>query len=416
MELVESATHAKAKSERFITRFARVYTPAVVIAAALVALLPPLLGAGSFASWAYRALVLLVISCPCALVISVPLGYFGGIGGAARRGILVKGGTVLDALAKARCVAFDKTGTLTKGVFKVLGIKAAEGHKVDEVLELASLAESRSTHPIAASIREAARSRGLSDGTEDESSSLREIPGRGLVASIGERRVLVGNEALLREEGLSLPEAFLAEAQGGPFGGTRVFVAADGRLIGLIGIGDEAKEDSARALEALRGLGVRRTVMLTGDEVGGAMPIARELGIDEVHAGLLPERKLEIMEGVIAEARSGGGTAIFVGDGINDAPVLARADVGAAMGAGADAAVECADLILMNNEVSSVVEAIARAKRTRAIVMQNIVGALAIKAAFLALGILGIAVMWEAVIADVGVALLATMNSARAIR
>jgi Cd2+/Zn2+-exporting ATPase len=408
-ELVENASHTKARTERFITRFARVYTPIVVSAAALLAFVPPLLGAGSLASWAYRALVLLVISCPCALVISVPLGYFGGIGGAARRGILIKGGTVLDSLAKARSAVFDKTGTLTKGVFEVRSIEAAPGFTEDEVLELAAAAESRSRHPIASSIRSAARSRGLSDGTEDEASETRELAGRGMVARVGGRRVLAGNEALLREEGVALPGAM-------PAGLTTVLVASDGAYAGRIAIGDEAKADAARAIAALAAIGVDRSLILTGDAAQAAIPLAESLGIREVHAGLLPAGKLGILESVMADTRAKGGTTVFVGDGINDAPVLAGADVGIAMGAGADVAVDCADVVLMTDEPLRVAEAVSRARHTRRIVRQNIVGSLAIKAAFLLLGALGLAVMWEAVIADVGVALLATLNSTRAMR
>ena len=409
--LVEDAAHAKAKTERFITRFAKVYTPIVVGIAALLAFVPPLLGAGSLAQWAYRALVLLVISCPCALVISVPLGYFGGIGGAARRGILVKGGTVLDALAKARTVVFDKTGTLTKGVFEVRAVEAAPGFTESEVLELAAAAESRSRHPIAASIRRAAAGRGLSDGTEDEASEVREIAGRGILATIGDRRILAGNAGLLEAEGVALPAApAIAVARGS----TVVHVASDGRFAGRIYIGDEAKGDSASAIAELSALGVERSVVLTGDSEEAALPLAAGLGIREVHAGLLPEDKLAILGKIMEETRASGGTTLFVGDGINDAPVIAGADVGIAMGAGADVAVECADVVLMTDEPSRIAEALSRARRTRLIVRENIVGSLAIKAAFLVLGALGVAVMWEAVIADVGVALLATLNATRA--
>jgi len=409
--LVEDAAHAKAKTERFITRFAKVYTPIVVGIAALLAFVPPLLGAGSLAQWAYRALVLLVISCPCALVISVPLGYFGGIGGAARRGILVKGGTVLDALAKARTVVFDKTGTLTKGVFEVRAVEAAPGFTESEVLELAAAAESRSRHPIAASIRRAAAGRGLSDGTEDEASEVREIAGRGILATIGDRRILAGNAGLLEAEGVALPAApAIAVARGS----TVVHVASDGRFAGRIYIGDEAKGDSASAIAELSALGVERSVVLTGDSEEAALPLAAGLGIREVHAGLLPEDKLAILGKIMGETRASGGTTLFVGDGINDAPVIAGADVGIAMGAGADVAVECADVVLMTDEPSRIAEALSRARRTRLIVRENIVGSLAIKAAFLVLGALGVAVMWEAVIADVGVALLATLNATRA--
>jgi len=408
--LVEDAAHAKARTERFITRFAKVYTPIVVGLAALLAFVPPLLGAGSLAEWAYRALVLLVISCPCALVISVPLGYFGGIGGAARRGILVKGGTVLDSLAKARTVVFDKTGTLTKGVFEVRAVEAAPGFTEAEILELAAAAESRSRHPIAASIRRAAAGRGLSDGTEDEASEVREIAGRGILATVGGRRVLAGNAGLLEAEGVDMA----GDAGRAARGSTVVHVASDGKFAGRIYIGDEAKEDSASAIAALSALGVERSVVLTGDSEEAALPLAASLGIGEVHAGLLPEDKLRILGEVMEETRQAGGTTLFVGDGINDAPVIAGADVGIAMGAGADVAVECADVVLMTDEPSRIAEALSRARRTRLIVRENIVGSLAIKAAFLVLGALGVAVMWEAVIADVGVALLATLNATRA--
>ncbi|HOX48085.1 MAG TPA: heavy metal translocating P-type ATPase [Spirochaetales bacterium] len=407
-DLVENASHAKARTERFVTRFARVYTPIVVVLAALVAFLPPLLLGQSLAAWAYRALVMLVISCPCALVVSVPLGYFGGLGGAARRGILVKGATVLDALAEAKTVVFDKTGTLTKGVFKVLAVEPAAGRSEAELLELAAAAESRSRHPIAASIREAARERGLSDGTEDEASLVREFPGMGVVAELGGRRVVAGNARALELEGVGLG-AYEAE-------GTTVHVAVDGAYAGRLLIGDEAKPDAARAVAELARLGVGRSAMLTGDEEKAALPLAALLGVGEVHAGLLPGGKLAILERIIAETNAAGGKTIFVGDGVNDAPVLARADVGVAMGAGADAAVESADLVLMTDEPSRVAEAVARARRTRRIVRQNIVFSLAVKAGFLALGAMGVAVMWEAVIADVGVALLATLNATRAMR
>ncbi|HOX33430.1 MAG TPA: heavy metal translocating P-type ATPase [Spirochaetales bacterium] len=408
-ELVENASHAKARSERFVTRFAAVYTPIVCALAAVVAFLPPLVLPGaSLRDWLYRALVMLVISCPCALVISVPLGYFGGLGGAARRGILVKGSTVLDALAKARTAVFDKTGTLTEGKFRVLSIEPMPGTEEDALLSLAAAAESRSLHPIAASIREASAARGLSVGTEDEASEIREVAGAGVVATIGGRRVLAGNERLLQLE--AVPH----DSRG--IEGTTVDVAADGVYLGRILVGDLAKPDAAEAVEGLAALGVGRAVMLTGDAARAAAPIGAELGIGEVHAGLLPEGKLEKLERIIAETRATGGTTIFVGDGINDSPALALADVGIAMGAGADVAVESADVVLMTGEPSRVAEAVARARRTRRIVIQNIVFALGIKAAFLVLGAAGAAVMWEAVIADVGVALLATANSLRAMR
>ena len=408
-DLVENASHAKARSERFVTRFAKVYTPIVVALAAAVAFLPPLLIPGqSLRDWAYRALVMLVISCPCALVVSVPLGYFGGLGGAARRGILVKGSTVLDALAKTGTAVFDKTGTLTEGRFRVTGLEPAEGFSGEELLSLAAAAESRSRHPVAASVRAEAEARGLSVGTEDEASDIREIAGAGVAATIGGRRVIAGNDRLLHLEKVPHPSCDAA--------GTTVDVAVDGRYAGRISVGDAPKADAARAVAALAALGVRRSVMLTGDRAAAAAPVAAALGIAEVHADLLPEDKLERLGRVIAETRSGGGATIFVGDGINDAPALALADVGVAMGAGADAAVESADVVLMTGEPGRVAEAVARARRTRRIVAQNIVFAIGVKVAFLALGAAGVAVMWEAVIADVGVALVATANSLRAMR
>lgn len=412
-DLVENASHAKARSERFVTRFAAVYTPIVVGLAAAVAILPPLLAPGqSFRDWAYRALVMLVISCPCALVISVPLGYFGGLGGAARRGILVKGSNVLDALARARTAVFDKTGTLTEGKFEVASLVPAEGLSEDELLALAAAAESRSRHPIASSIRRAAAARGLSVGTEDEASEIREVAGSGVVAVVGGRRVVAGNDRLLRAEGI----ARAMDDVHGAARGTTVDVAVDGRYAGRILVGDAPKPDAARAIEALAELGARRAVMLTGDSPGSAAPVAAALGIAEVHAGLLPEDKLDRLTRIIAETKAAGGATIFVGDGINDSPALALADVGVAMGAGADVAVESADVVLMTDEPSRVAEAVARARRTRRIVHQNIVFALGVKAAFLAMGAFGVAVMWEAVIADVGVALLAVANSIRAMR
>jgi len=410
-DLVENASRAKARSERFVTRFAAVYTPIVVGLAAAVAFLPPLLVPGqSLRDWAYRALVMLVISCPCALVVSVPLGYFGGIGGAARRGILVKGSNVLDSLARARTAVFDKTGTLTQGKFEVTALRPADGLSEDELLSFAAVAESRSRHPIASSVRAAAAARGLSVGTEDEASDIREVAGRGVVATVGGRRVIAGNDRLLREEGVDgMPPPGAAE-------GTVVEVAVDGRYAGSVLVGDAPKPDAARAIAALADLGARRAVMLTGDSPASAVPVAAALGIKEVHAALLPEGKLDQLTRIIAETMAAGGTTVFVGDGVNDSPALALADVGVAMGAGADAAVESADVVLMTGEPERVAEAVERARRTRRIVRQNIVFALGVKVAFLALGAVGAAVMWEAVIADVGVALLAIANSLRAMR
>ncbi|HET7838475.1 MAG TPA: heavy metal translocating P-type ATPase [Rectinemataceae bacterium] len=411
--LVENAAHLKARTERWVTSFASVYTPIVVAMAAAIAFLPPLLFAGQeLRTWCYRALVMLVISCPCALVVSVPLGYFGGIGGAARRGILVKGSQVLDALARCRTVAFDKTGTLTRAALTVRSIEPAPGRSADEVLAWAAAAESLSRHPIAASLRAEAGARSLSIGTEDEASEVRELPGAGIAARIGGRRVLAGNERLLDLEGVGHPPI---EAED-----TRVLVALDGQYAGSIALGDEAKGDARRAVDELRRLGVSRLALLTGDSGPVARALAEDLGIDETYAELLPEGKLEVLARIIAETGAAGGGArggtAFVGDGINDSPVLALADVGIAMGAGSDAAVETADVVLLTDEPSRVPEAISRARRTRRIVAQNIVFALGVKTAFLAMGAVGVAVMWEAVIADVGVALLAVANSLRAMK
>jgi Zn2+/Cd2+-exporting ATPase len=409
LRLVEEASRSKARIARFVTRFARVYTPIVVGAAACLAFLPPLLVPGqSLADWVYRALVLLVISCPCALVVSVPLGYFCGMGAAARRGILVKGAEVLDGLASARTVVFDKTGTLTAGSFALQRLLCERGFGEDELLSLAAAAESRSRHPVARSIRAAAAARGLSVGTEDEASVISERPGSGLVAMVGGRRVVVGNDRLLHIEGVP-HDSCLVES-------TTVNVAVDGVLAGRVVVGDEVRADAARAISELAALGTTRTIMLTGDAAAAARPVAERLGIREVAADLLPGDKLERLERVVTETAASGGTTLFVGDGVNDAPALARADVGVAMGAGSDAAVEQADLVLMTDEPSRLPEAIRRARRTRRVVIQGIVLCLAVKAAFLCLGALGLVEMREAVIADVGTAILAILNALRATR
>ena len=407
--LVEGASKSKAKAARMVTRFAAVYTPIVVGGAAALAFLPPLLIPGqSLAVWAYRALVLLVISCPCALVVSVPLGYFCGMGGMARRGILVRGAEVLDSLAKVRTVVYDKTGTLTAGTFKLRGIQPEPGFGEDEILALAAAAESRSLHPMAASIRTAATARGLSVGVEDEASGISERPGAGVVAMIGGRRVAAGNDRLLHLEGIP--------HDGCDGTGTTVNIAVDGLFAGRILVEDEPKTDAASAVSGMIGLGAPRAVMLTGDVASSARSMATRLGIAEVAAGLLPQGKLDYLERVVAETAASGGTTIFLGDGINDAPALARADVGAAMGAGSDAAVEQADLVLMTDEPSRLCEAVLRARRTRRVVIEGMLLVLVVKAAFLALGAAGQAEMWEAVIADVGVALLAIANALRASR
>lgn len=419
-DLVENAAHAKSRSERFITRFARWYTPAVVAAASAIALLPPLLFPGQeFSVWTYRALVMLVISCPCALVISVPLGYFAGLGGAAHRGILVKGSQVFDVLAEARAVVFDKTGTLTRGNFEVKSIRPADGRSEADLLRLAARAESGSNHPIAAALRREAERR---SGPEHDSGGggnvlpevlRREIAGRGIIAENGGNRVVAGSAALLLEEGIELSSSALAREPGGE---TEVYLAENGVYAGRIGLGDTVKPDAREALDRLRGLGVTRFALLSGDAREPTEALAAELDISEVHFGLLPHEKLERLEEVLAREAGGKGRTLFVGDGINDAPVLARADAGIAMGAGADAALETADAVLMSGSLVRLPEAVRRARNTRNIVRQNIALALGFKLIFLALGAAGEATMWEAVLADVGVTLLAVLNSVRSMK
>jgi Zn2+/Cd2+-exporting ATPase len=405
ISLVEGATRAKAKTEQFISRFARVYTPAVVGAAALVAFLPPLLVPGAaLHDWVYRALTLLVISCPCALVISIPLGYFGGVGGASRHGILVKGAAYLDVLARVRTMVFDKTGTLTRGVFQVRSVQPSNGISAPDLLRYAAMAEAHSNHPIAASLRAAY---GLPvDGSP--SADYREVSGQGVFATVEGHAVMAGNDRLLHQKDIPHDTCCID--------GTAVHVSVDGTYAGYISIGDESRPGAREAISALRSLGVQRTVLLTGDGADAARRTAEELGIDETHADLLPAGKVAALEEIMRGAGKNGRTA-FVGDGINDAPVLARADVGIAMGrSGADAAVETADVVLMSDNPMKVVEAITRSRRTRAIVVQNIVFALGVKGIFMALCAFGVATMWEAVIADMGVALAAILNAARAFR
>ena len=405
VHLVEEASRAKSRTAQFITRFARVYTPLVVAAAALVAFLPPLVVPGaSLATWASRALTMLVISCPCALVVSIPLGYFGGVGGASRRGILVKGATYLDVLARVKTVVFDKTGTLTRGSFRVTSLQPRNGMPAPELLRYAALAEAHSNHPIAASIRAAY----TGPRADTETGSYREIAGQGVMARVQERSVMAGNDRLLHENGIEHDTCSVD--------GTAVHLVVDGSYAGYLEIGDEPRAGAAAAVRELQRLGVSRTVLLTGDDTAVARRTAAQLGIDEFHGELQPSEKVSLLEGIMRERGSQGSVA-FVGDGINDAPVLARADVGIAIGTnGADAAVQTADVVLMSDSLSKVPEAIARGRRTRAIVMQNIAFALGVKGLFLGLGAVGIATMWEAVIADMGVALLAIANAARAFR
>jgi len=431
MTLVEDATRRKSRIEGIVSRFAAVYTPIVVGLAAAIAVIPPLFIPGeSFDRWLYRALAMLVISCPCALVVSVPLGYFGGLGGAAKRGILMKGSSVMDALARTKNVVFDKTGTLTEGHFRVLSAHPAAGVTEERLLKVAAAAESRSRHPLAAAIRKAAGDAcAQDDGSSRATPTLvRELPGAGIVVTFGGAKsngtdfgvaeiskIVVGNARLMASEGVVLP----GEAQAAAADSGEVFVAENGVYLGALRVGDAVKPDAAAAVAALRQLGAARIVMLTGDAAGPATAAAAEAGVEEVHSGLLPEDKLRIMEAIIGDGLANtknAGTTIFVGDGVNDAPVLARADVGIAMGSGADAAVESADVVLLTGEPSRVAEAVLRARRTHSIVTQNIVFALGFKIVFLGLGAAGLTGMWGAVIADVGVALLAVANSLRALR
>ncbi|MDF5737725.1 MULTISPECIES: heavy metal translocating P-type ATPase [unclassified Nostoc] len=405
LDLVQNAKSKKAPTEKFITKFARYYTPIVVFTSLAVALLPPLLISGATSSeWIYRALILLVISCPCGLVISIPLGYFGGVGGAARRGILVKGSTFLDTLNAVNTVVFDKTGTLTKGVFKVAKIVPLNGWNEQELLQLAAKVESHSNHPIAQSIRKA-YGRKID---EFEVRDYEEIAGYGIRAKVENRVVIAGSARLLHREEITHDNCQLE--------GTVIHLAVDNIYAGYIVIADELKEDARLAIQALKRMGVERTVMLTGDNQAIASQIAQQLGIDTYEAELLPEEKVNAIEKLISTTGKHGKVA-FVGDGINDAPVIARADVGMAMGGlGSDAAIETADIVIMTDAPSKVAEAIQIARKTRQIVWQNIGFALAIKVVFIGLGILGIATMWEAVFADVGVALLAILNATRAMK
>ena len=401
LELVENAAEKKAKTENFITRFARYYTPTVTGLAALIAVVPPLVGMGTWSDWIFRGLTFLVVSCPCALVISVPLSFFGGIGGASKLGVLVKGSNYLEALAKVDTVVFDKTGTLTNGSFNVVAVHAENDVDPDELLAFAAHAESYSDHPIAVSVKQAY------SGQIDQAriSEVREEAGRGVAAIVDEREVLVGNDKLMAAHGASFTNCELV--------GTILHVAIDGTYAGHIVIADVVKPDAAETIERLHAAGVRKTVMLTGDRAEVAQAVAEELGIDEFHAQLLPADKVEQVERLLA-AQPDGANLAFVGDGINDAPVLTRADVGIAMGAmGSDAAIEAADVVLMDDKPSNISRAIRLARRTMRIVWQNIVFALGVKFVVLVLAAVGIANMWLAVFADVGVAILAILNAMR---
>ena len=408
LDLVENSSMKKARAENFITRFARVYTPAVCYGALALAFLPPivLLMMGQparFGDWIYRALTFLVISCPCALVISIPLSFFGGIGGASACGILVKGSTYLEELARTGIVVFDKTGTLTQGTFKVTGVHPADGITDEQLVEAAALAESWSKHPISLSIKAAY-------GKEIDTSrvtDVEELGGHGVTAKVDGKAVAAGNARLMERLGLSAPA--VSET------GTVVHIAIDGRYAGYLLIADVVKPHSAEAIRALKAAGVRKTVMLTGDAEPVAKAVSAQLGLDEYHAGLLPGDKVDQIETLIAAKKSKENLA-FVGDGINDAPVLSRADVGIAMGAlGSDAAIEAADVVLMDDDPAKIALAMRIARRTLRIVYENIVFALAVKFACLLLGAIGMASMWTAIFADVGVMVIAVLNATRAL-
>lgn len=404
IDLVENASARKAPTENFITTFARYYTPVVVGMAAVLAIIPPLVLGGGWSEWLRRGFVFLIVSCPCALVISIPLTFFGGIGAASKRGVLVKGSNYLEALDKVSVVVFDKTGTLTKGVFEVANIIPAAGYQKEQVLEYAAQAESYSNHPIAKSIL-AAYGKSID---QKQFSGFEEISGHGISVMVQGKKVLSGNSKLMESEKIAYSACDAA--------GTKVYVAADGSYVGCILIADEVKPDSNRAIAELKKIGVEKTVMLTGDDERIGKSVADELGLDAYYAQLLPDQKVEKLEMLDKQKRQGSKLA-FVGDGINDAPVLARADVGIAMGGlGSDAAIEAADVVLMTDEPSKLVEAIDVAKATKRIVMQNIVIALGIKSVFLVLGALGMAGMWEAVFGDVGVTIIAVPNAMRILK
>lgn len=408
LELVENASEKKARTENFITRFARVYTPIVTLAAVAIAVVPPLLGMGAWAGWILRGLTFLVVSCPCALVISVPMSFFGGIGGASRLGILVKGSNYLEALAQVGTVVFDKTGTLTSGTFGVVGVHPAGAIDSDQLLAVAAHAEAFSDHPIALSVKKAyldeapADSERIIDQARIEDAA--EESGHGVKATVDGHAVLVGNDKLMSAHGISCPDCELT--------GTILHVAIDGSYAGHIVIADTVKDDAAQAIADLHAAGVERCIMLTGDREEVARSVASDLGLDEYHAQLLPGDKVEQVERILDSAR---GNLAFVGDGINDAPVLTRADVGIAMGAmGSDAAIEAADIVLMDDKPSNIARAIRVARKTMRIVHQNIVFAIGVKLLILALAAVGIANMWLAVFGDVGVAVIAILNAMRA--
>lgn len=403
LELVENASSKKAKTENFITKFAKYYTPIVTIGAVLLAVVPPLVTGGGFGEWIEKACIFLVVSCPCALVISVPLGFFGGIGAASKLGVLVKGSNYLEAVAQVSTIVFDKTGTLTKGEFKVSRV-LPQGRTAEELTELAALGEGYSNHPIGGALQEAyGKTLDLSRVSEAE-----ELAGFGIRVRVDEKKVLLGNEKLMKEN--KIPYVPVQNA------GTVVYVAEEGQFAGSIVISDSIKEGAKEAIEKMRQAGVKRIVMLTGDRRGAAEDVAKELTIDEVHAELLPGDKVDLVEDLLKN-RSGKEKLAFAGDGINDAPVLTRADIGIAMGSmGSDAAIEAADIVLMDDDVRKIASVVRIARKTLGIVKQNIAFALTIKVLVLLLGAMGMATMWEAVFADVGVSVLAILNSMRVLK
>ncbi|MEN1759065.1 heavy metal translocating P-type ATPase [Anoxynatronum sibiricum] len=405
LELVQTAGSRKARTEQFITKFAQIYTPLVVGAAVMLAVIPPLLLAdATFGDWVYRALIFLVISCPCALVISIPLGFFGGIGGASSQGILVKGGNYLEALNQVDTIIFDKTGTLTKGIFRVSHLLPQEGIDEPHLLEMAALVESQSTHPISVSIQKAWGGNTAAHQVD----AVRETPGKGVEALVDGQRIRAGNAAFMKEAGINAPQ--VAES------GTLVHVVREDQLMGSLVISDEMRPGVRETMEGLRRAGIKRLVMLTGDREMIARQVGEAAGISEIYAELLPQDKVTITEKIMAE-QTGKRKVMVVGDGINDAPVLARADVGTAMGGlGSDAAIEAADVVIMDDEPARLITALKIARRTRIIVWQNIVLAIGVKLIVLALGAGGLATIWEAVFADVGVAVLATLNAMRVMK
>ena len=404
LDLVENASSKKSKSENFISKFAKYYTPIVVITAVLLAIIPPfILKDATFIDWLYRALTFLVVSCPCALVISIPLGFFGGIGGASKMGILVKGSNYLEALSKAEIVVFDKTGTLTQGVFKVQKIHPVDISK-EELIELTAHAESYSNHPISVSIREAY-------GKEIEHNrieKIQELPGLGVIAKVDEKEILAGNEKLMKQKKIQYSKCEEI--------GTIIYIAIENKYAGYIVIADEIKEDAKKAIKELKKNNISKTIMLTGDKKEVGESVAKKIGIDQVYTELLPDGKVEKMEKLLKET-SQTGKLVFVGDGINDAPVLALSDIGIAMGGlGADSAIEAADIVIMTDEPSKIVNAIKISKKTMRIVKQNIIFAISIKVAVLILSAFGLSNMWEAVFADVGVSVIAILNALRVLK